>query len=238
MAKAVRVVKLGPVAMPAVIAGLMAAIALASIAGVTAARLGAPWVLEHALLSASAVWGGQLWRLVSFALLETSPLSLIFTCMMLYWFAADLARLWGARRLLGAFFGLAAAAAALTCLVARAWPQLAGMGFAGAGPVMDGLTIAWGFLFPARELRLFFVLRLTGRRLIGVVLGATVLFALFYGVAQFVPELAAEAVALVWFGLLRPWRAARQRQRTPLAARGEAWSFSQWYEGERRRRKK
>ena len=238
MAKAVRVVKLGPVVMPAVIAGLMAAIAVASIAGVTAARLGAPQVLENALLSASAMWRGQLWRLVSFALVETSPVSLIFTGFMLYWFAADLARLWGARRLLAAFFGMAAAAGGLTCLVARAWPQLAAMGFSGAGPVMDGLTIAWGFLFPARELRLFFVLRLTGRRLIAVVVGATVLFALFYGFALFVPEFAAEAVALVWFGVLRPWRAARRRQRTQQAARGEAWSFSQWYEGESRRRKK
>jgi membrane associated rhomboid family serine protease len=238
MARAVRVVKLGPVLMPAVIAGLMAAIAVASIGGVTAARFGAPGVLENALLNASAVGRGQLWRLVSFALLETSPWSLIFICFMLYWFAADLARLWGARRLLGAFAGLAAAAGALTCLVAQAWPGVAAMSFGGAGPVMAGLTIAWGFLFPARELRLFFVLRLTGRRLIGVVVGVTVLVALFYGIAPFLPELAAEAVALVWFGLLRPWRAAGRRRRTELAARGEAWSFSQWYEGERRRRGK
>jgi membrane associated rhomboid family serine protease len=231
-------VKLGPVVMPAVIAGLMAIIAVASIAGVVTARQGWPHLLGNGLLSVGAVWRGQLWRLVTFALLETSPVSLIFSCFMLYWFGGDLARLWGARRLLGLFVGLAAATGALTCLIAQSWTDLAHRSFAGAGPVVNGLAIAWGFMFPAREIRLFYVLRLTGRRLILVIVGLTVLFALFYGIAEFVPEFAAESLMLAWFGLIRPWRAARRRQRSQLAARGEAWSFSRWYERERRRRSK
>lgn len=224
--------------MPAAIAGLIAIIALASIVGVATARQGWPQLLGNGLLSVAAVWRGQVWRLVTFALLETSPVSLIFSCLMLYWFAGDLARLWGARPMLGLFFGLAAATGALTCLIALSWTDLATRSFAGAGSVVNGLAIAWGLVFPKREIRLFFVLRLTGRRLILVILGVTVLFALFYGIADFVPELAAESLTLAWFGLMRPWRAVRRRQRLQLAARGEAWSFSRWYERERRRRSK
>jgi membrane associated rhomboid family serine protease len=144
--------------------------------------------------------------------------------------------LWGGRRFLVRFFGLAAASGAVTCLVGRAWTQLAAMPFAGASPVVDGLIVAWGLLFATREIRLFGIVRLTGRQLVVVTIGITVLFAVFQGIASFVPHFAAEALVLLWLGLLRPWRTGRRRQQLARAARGEAWSFKSWYDREQRRR--
>lgn len=236
MARSPRVVKLGPITLPVVLAALIATIVAASVAGALAAHSGWPWLLERGLLRVPAVWRGQLWRLLTFVLLETDPLSLILSGLMLFWWGGDLVVLWGGRRFVARFFGLAAASGAVTCLLGRSWPQLATMTFAGAGPMVAGLIVVWGLLFPARELRLFGMARLTGRQLVPIAVGVTMLFAVFQGFAGFVPHFAAEALVLLWLGLLRPWRAGRRRRRTELAARGEAWSFTRWYERERRRR--
>ena len=236
MARSPRVVKIGPVVLPVVLAALIAIIVVASIGGAVAAHNGWPRLLGSGLLSVPAVWRGQLWRLLTFALLETDPLSLILTGLMLYWWGRDLVVLWGGRRFAVRFFGLAAASGAVTCLLGRSWTQLATMTFAGAGPVVDGLIVAWGLLFPAREIRLFGMARLTGRQLAAIAVGVTVLFAVFEGFAGFVPHFAAEALVLLWLGLLRPWAVGRRRRRSALAARGEAWSFNRWYEREKRRR--
>jgi hypothetical protein len=91
-------------------------------------------------------------------------------------------------------------------------------------------------MFPAREIRLFNVVRIKGRWMVGISIGATLLFAIFYGFASFVPHFAAELLVLVWLGVWRPWRAGRRHQRIAAAARGEGWSFDRWYEREKQRR--
>jgi membrane associated rhomboid family serine protease len=236
MARSPRLVKIGPVGLPLVLVVLIAGIATASIAGAVGAHNGWPWLWGSGLLSVPAVWHGQLWRLLTYALVEISPLSLIVNCLVLSWVGRDLVGLWSGRGFLVRFFGLAAASGAVTCLAGRAWAQLAPIPFAGAGPVVDGLIVAWGLLFPAREIRLFGIVRLTGRQLVVVAIGITVLFAVFQSIAGFVPHFAAEALALSWLGLLRPWRTGRRRQQLARAARGEAWSFKSWYERDQRRR--
>jgi membrane associated rhomboid family serine protease len=235
MGRPIRVVKVGPVVMPAVIAGLILAIAVASIAGAIGRQTGWPRLLTDGLLVVPAVWRGQAWRLITFALLQVEPFSLLISSLMLYWFGADIARLWGTRRFAALFFMGGAASGAITCLLGLAWTPVAMMAFAGAAALTNGLVVVWGLLFPARELRLFGVVRLTGRWLVVVTVAGTVLVALFHGAAPLVPHFAAEALALLWLGMLRPWRAGRARSRKALAARGEAWSFGKWYEGERRR---
>jgi membrane associated rhomboid family serine protease len=231
-------VRIGPLTLPAVLAGLMGTILALSIAGVAGARNGMPGLLDHGILVVPAVWRGQVWRLVTFALFEVAPLPLIFSFLVLYWFGADLAARWGARRFLAGFFGLAATSGAVTCLVGLGWQTVALLPHAGSGPVLDSLVVAWGILYRQRELRLWGVLRLTGKWLVVLTLGGTALYALYEGFAFFVPHFAAELATLLWLGSVEPWRDGRRRRRMAQAARGEAWSFASWYERERKRRRR
>jgi hypothetical protein len=101
--------------------------------------------------------------------------------------------------------------------------------FGGSWPVLDGLMIAWGLLHHDAQLRFFGVLPLRGRHLVWLTLAGTGLYALFYGLAPFVPHFAAELLVLLWLGLIPRARAAQHR------ARAENWSFDKWLERERRR---
>jgi membrane associated rhomboid family serine protease len=140
---------------------------------------------------------GQVWRLVSWVFVEPDPLGLIFAGLALYWFGRDLVRVWGAARFLGAYVGLAAVAAAITCAAAFASPVLMGARFVGAWPIVSGLIIAWACVFPTRSMLLYFVIPLQGRNLIYATLAGTLLFALLGGsLAAYIPHFAAQLVTL------------------------------------------
>jgi membrane associated rhomboid family serine protease len=221
--------------MPRAIRWLMAATALVSIAAVVSVRNDAPILMEGLLVGAD-VLRGQVWRLVTWVFYEMSPLNLLFACLTLGWFGSDVARTLGRRGFLAFYFGLGAVAAALTCLLGLLWPALAHLGHGGSWPVLDGVVVAWGMLFPDRPMR-FWGLPLIGRHLILVTLGGTALFALYYGLAPYVPHFIAQAAVLVWLGPVRRTLTARRKELQARAARGEAWSFDAWFEKEKRRRK-
>jgi membrane associated rhomboid family serine protease len=219
---------------PRAVRWLIAATALISIATVVSARNGAP-ILSEGLLVVPQVFRGQVWRLVTWVFYEMSPLALVFDCLTLYWFGSDLARTLGRRAFLISYFGLAALAAAVTCLVGRVWPPVAEVAHGGSWPVLCGLIVAWGTMFSERPLR-FWGLPLVGRHLVPITLGGTVLFALYAGLGPFVPHFTAELAALAWLRLERG-RAARRKELQERAARGEAWSFDSWFEKEQKRRR-
>lgn len=222
--------------MPWVIAGLILATALLSIAGAIGARNGAPWIAQGTVLLVPDVWRGELWRLVTWALCEFSPISLLFAGFTLYWFGSDLARLWGDWRLLGFFAAVAAAAGAVTCLLGLGWSTLQVIPHAGSWAVLDAVIVTWGLLYPTRQIRLYGVLPLTGRHLVWITLGLTVLFAVFYGLAAFVPHFAAELLVLAWFGpLRRATEAMRQRRQSTLKARAGTFDLNEWIEKDRKR---
>jgi membrane associated rhomboid family serine protease len=92
-------------------------------------------------LGASAVWHGQIWRLVTYALLPAGIMDFAMTALALVMLGPLLERHW-TRRELWLFCGIAAGGAGLVDLL------LAGAGsptLAGAAPVMFGLMIAWTF---------------------------------------------------------------------------------------------
>lgn len=204
--------------LPAPIALLIGATLVSSIAG---AQL--PGVSEAGALVPALVFSGQLWRLVSWAFFELDALGLIFAGLALFWFGADLVRIWGPVRFLAYYFGLAAAAAAVTSTLSLVWPTLYLQPFVGAWPVVSGLIIAWACAFPTRNILLYFVVPLSGKNLIYATLGGTLLFALLGGVGRFVPHFAAQLVCLA------------AMRGTPL---GQLWArvrFELAYRGWRRR---
>jgi membrane associated rhomboid family serine protease len=176
---------------PPAVGGLIAATVITSLVAVVGARNGLP-LLALFVLSPEAVLRGEVWRLITWVLLETDPLNLLFGALVLFWFGRDLAEAWGERRFLAAYLGVAAVAGAVTSLLALAWPALQAGAWTGLWPAADGLVVAWALLFPARQILLFFALPVSGRALLWVTVGGTVLFALFAGVAAFVPHLLAQ----------------------------------------------
>jgi membrane associated rhomboid family serine protease len=217
---------------PRAILWIMAATALVSIGAVVAYRNGAP-VAMAGLLSVPEVFTGQVWRLVTWVFYELSPISLVFACLTLYWFGSDVAKTLGRRGFLRLYFGLAALAAAVTCVIGLVWPAVAAIPHGGSWPVLSGVIVAWGMMFREREFR-FWMIPMTGRHLVMVTVGGTVLFALYFGLAPFIPHFAAEGAVLLWLGPVKHALAARQKDRR---ARGEAWTFDAWLDKERRRPK-
>jgi membrane associated rhomboid family serine protease len=141
---------------------------------------------------------GEVWRLVSWVFVQPDPLGLIFAALALYWFGRDLVRVWGPARFLGAYVGLAAVAAAITCAAAFTSSTLMGTRFVGAWPVVSALIVAWACLFPTRSILLYFVIPLHGRNLIYATLAGTLLFALLGGsMSAYIPHFAAQLAALV-----------------------------------------
>jgi membrane associated rhomboid family serine protease len=204
---------------PAAVGGLITATVVVSLAAVVGERNGLP-LLQLFVLAPRAVWGGEVWRLVTWVLVETEPINLLFGGLVLFWFGRDLVEAWGERRFLATYFGVAAVAGALTCLAALGWPALDSARFTGFWAAVDASIVAWALLHPFRQILLFFALPVSGKALLWITVGGTVLFALFTGVAAFVPHLLAEAVAWIWVGGPGPGRWLRRLRLPRLRRRG------------------
>lgn len=199
--------------MPLVVALLIGITFVLSLAAAVLSRNGVP-VLEHVVLSPPAVWHGQVWRLFTWQLFELDPINLVFACLMLYWFGRDLCVQWGTARFLAVYFGCAAVSGALTCVVGRfLWHDVWGQPFLGVWVVTDALTLAWAALYPDREIFLGFILPVSGKMLIWITVGGTILYAAFVGFSQFVPHLIAELLMLAYVSdprrRLMRWRLGR-----------------------------
>lgn len=198
-----RTVQIWRLNMPAPVAILIFLTALASIVGAVSGRHEFP-LMEHGLLIGSKVFPSEPWRLITWVFFESDAFPLLFACLSIYWFGSDLCRTWGARRFLSIYFGFTVTIALLTVLIGRLlWKEVYLIPYLGTWPITEALVIAWAILHPGREIRIYFVFPVGGRALIGITIGLTVLFALFHGVALYVPHFLAEGLMLVYLGALR-----------------------------------
>ncbi len=149
----------------------------------------AGWIAYWAMLSPDRVLHGQVWRLVTWAFVEVSPTSLIFTCVAIYKFGGELAVRWGDRRLRRFVLEIVVAAAVVTTLVALIAPQTMYLSRTAGWVIGDVLCIAWARQYPTAIVQVYGLLALSGKRLIAVTIGATVIFAIANGPLVMVPEL-------------------------------------------------
>lgn len=166
----------------------------ASIAGMSDTVAG--WLA----LAPARIWRGEVWRLVTWVLVEPGPLALILTCASIYRFGGELAPRWGERRmrrfLLEIFGGTAVATALLALISADAWRAH----YLGGWAVGDVLVIAWARQYPDAVLTIYGLVQLNGRNLISAVLAMTCVYALFVGPVAMAPELLACAAAYAYPG--------------------------------------
>ncbi len=180
---------------PPTVGSLISAIVAASLVGALGRGLG---LVQLAALVPGLVWRGQLWRLVTWVFFETDPLSLLFGGLTLYWFGRDLCFAWGPRRFLLTFFGIAVGAALATSLVARLSPDMMGAQWTGSWAVITALIVAWSIIFPDRQILFMMALPMSGRALMFVTLGGTLLYAIFGGFRAYVPHLAAQLLMVAY----------------------------------------
>lgn len=180
---------------PVVIGAIIGLTLVASILGALTRQAGIPLTLAGALIP-DLVWHGQLWRLVTWVFFETDPISLLFAGLVIWWFGNDLVYYWGPRRFLATYLGCAAVTGALTTVLGGLVPGLGVAAYVGSWPVADAIIIAWALSFPGRQMLLYFILPIGGTALIYATVGLTVLFAIFGGVAAFIPHFIAEGLIL------------------------------------------
>jgi membrane associated rhomboid family serine protease len=174
---------------------LVGATFAASLAGVVLMRSGIPFILLGSLVP-DRVLGGELWRLVTWTFFELNPLGLIFGCLLLAWFGKDLSEAWGHWRFVAYYLGFTATIGAIICLLSLAWSELRTMPVLSMWPMGDALLVSWAIRFPHRPILVFMVIPVSGRNLIALTAGITALFAVYAGLAPFVPHFLAIGLVL------------------------------------------
>lgn len=166
---------------------------------------------ELGALVPERVLHGEIWRLLTWSVIEPSPLRLLFACLLLYWFGRDLANEWGSRRFFTVYFGIAMIAGIGTCLLSLFDRDILGEHHLGSVPLAAAITVAWGLWFPQRIIRIYFVIPIKGVVVAWGTVALTVACAAYYGWAHYVPSLLAEGSMLAWL------------YRTPLVTRWSRW---------------
>jgi len=164
----------------------------------------------------------QLWRLVTWPLVQeplpSSIFTLLFAGLMLVWLGRQLSYAWGERRFLERWLILSGGAGLGTLLV------LAPLGWQGvhfgAWAVVNALLVTWGLIFPNQRLSWFGAVEMTGATVakaftIGTPVWAVVVgwsrLGLLGALADYLPHLL--AIGLAWLlvagGPRRAWFRAR-----------------------------
>jgi membrane associated rhomboid family serine protease len=188
--------------LPKPIAWLIAASLFFSAGGALFERSGVP-VYTYTLFRPLLVMEGEVWRLLSWVLLEIRPLALLFACMLIYFVGPDLLYRFGVRRFFLLYFGGGVVVGALTCLIGLLWKDVLVNAYPmGLWPMGEAMLITWAALHPDRQLLVMFMLPVSGRNLIAFTIAITVVFALVYGIDAFIPHFVAELCALLYSDVL------------------------------------
>jgi membrane associated rhomboid family serine protease len=180
---------------PPAIAALIALTVVTSLLAAIDNRRGGE-LYELLALAPARVWQGEVWRLVTWTFVEDGPITLVFSCIALYWFGGDLVAAWGQRRFLRFVVAIVLVASVGTSLVGLVSPAAWAYHHIGGWALGDALVIAWALQFPEARLRIYQVLEVGGPILAYGTFAVTVLCVVYYGVAPFLPELLAGGAAL------------------------------------------
>lgn len=95
------------------------------------------------------------WQWITYSFLHASPMHLLLNLFALWMFGSDVERVWGARRLLFAYFAAVVSGALVQTLAAVAVGGLGGP-VVGASAGVFGLLLVFALLFPQRTIVLLF----------------------------------------------------------------------------------
>lgn len=196
---------------PRSVAGILVAMLAVTVAGWSSG----PGGLGSSLtLWPSRILEGELWRLVTWPLVQGSLWTLLFVGITFWWLGTQLVADWGERTFLVRFLVIAVGAGLATSVVGLLWPA-ADVPHEGGWAVAVALLLAFGLLHPGAQMSFFGLVPLNGRLLARLIVFGALLLAIFGSFADMVPHFS--AIAIAWLqvtgrtGGRRLWLRARQR---------------------------
>jgi membrane associated rhomboid family serine protease len=153
------------------------------------AALDGGWLARWFALAPTRVWRGEIWRLVTWVLVEPGPISLVLTCVAIYKFGGELVVRWGDRRLRRFIVEIVLAAGVVTCLLSALTGHFVFR--VGGWAVSDALVIAWARQFPERALVVYGLVTVRGRDLVRLTVAVSIIYALYVSPVVMAPELVA-----------------------------------------------
>jgi len=154
------------------------------------------WVMKWLALAPDHVLHGEVWRLVTWALIVRAPFTLVVVGWLIYRFGGELAAHWGEPRLRSVVIQLGVVAAVATCAIAVAMGQHTA--HTCSSLTLVPLVILWGRMYPEREVVLYGMIHVKAAQLVGYAAIFIGLFTVYYGLYAFAPELVSCALALVY----------------------------------------
>jgi membrane associated rhomboid family serine protease len=122
-------------------------------------RVGQGSFIEAFALIPTAVVHGKIWQLFTYSFLHAGISHILFNMLGLWMFGSTLEQYWGGRRLLEFYFFCVVGAALVTVLLAYAGGSFLGLqpwiATVGASGGIYGVLLAFGMLFPDRQIFLF-----------------------------------------------------------------------------------
>jgi membrane associated rhomboid family serine protease len=142
-------------------------------------------------LEPDRVWRGQVWRVLTWAFIESSPMGIIFTLITIYKFGGDLAPRWGDRRLRRFMLQIIVAGGVVASVGALVSDHAWNMARTGGWAISDALVIMWARQYPTYTVHVYNYLELGGQKLVWFTVGVTVLLAAGSSPFVYAPELVA-----------------------------------------------
>ncbi|MDP2343693.1 MAG: rhomboid family intramembrane serine protease [Deltaproteobacteria bacterium] len=164
-----RPLRLGSVVIPPITAATLVVLVVAFILSGIAMRFPAmAMAFDYLPVTTQDVLSGQVWRVVTYALLHDlrDPFHLIMNGLVIFWFGRQLEERWATGRYLLFMF--------LTVLFGGLFVVVAGVLGLGAGAAQGasafayGLMVAWGLTYRERELRFMFAIPMKGIHMVWV----------------------------------------------------------------------
>ena len=192
--------------------GLVAALLLVSVTAAFASRHAQVGVAELVFDRERVVWGGELWRLITYAFCKvSSPFSLLLSAAALYLFGQSFEARLGSRGLLRFFFVSTIGAACLAIPIGWLCDAIGVFSdrsvFGGPDAAIDAMLVAVAISAPASPVLFGFVLPMPAKTFVALLIGLEVLGGLMTGVSSFGMTLGGMAMGYAQAtGLWRPSR--------------------------------
>lgn len=164
----------------------------------------------------AAVMQGFVWQLVTYGLIEASPMGVIFGGLIVWSIGGSLEAMWGRGRFLRFSAGVVVASAVATVLLSLLLPQVVRPAYPGGNVLSGALWVAFG-LHLGRTPTNFWGFPLTGNVLALIGAGFVLLTAAFAGLSAVIPDV---------FALLLTWLWMRVQGPDALLGRFRRWRFN------------
>jgi membrane associated rhomboid family serine protease len=129
------------------------------------------------------VLSGKIWQLITYSFLHADVMHLILNCLVLAFVGSDLEGIWGTKKFLTYYFYCTAMAGLFYLVVQMImWnPAYLSIPMVGASGGIYGLLLAYGILFPDREMLFMMIFPMKAKQFVFVLAGIEFLQALFSG---------------------------------------------------------